>query len=128
MLAAAAAVMHDGGSIIATGSVLADRPRMGSTVYSTSKAGVVGLVKALAVDLAARGITVNAVAPGWFESPLAAGWMANEELSRSIVDHTTAGRWGRSEDIAGAYLFLASPAASYITGSVIAVDGGYLLV
>jgi NAD(P)-dependent dehydrogenase (short-subunit alcohol dehydrogenase family) len=125
---AAAAVMRDGGSIIATGSVLADRPRLGLTAYNTSKAGVIGLVKSLAVDLAGRGITVNAVAPGWFESPLAAGFMADEALSRAIVEHTAAGRWGRSEDIAGAYLFLASPAASYITGSVIAVDGGYLLV
>src|SRR6185295_6683124 len=98
------------------------------TAYNTSKAGVIGLVKALAVDLAARGITVNAVAPGWFDSPLAAGWMSDEALSRSVVEHTAARRWGRSEDIAGAYLFLASPAASYITGTVIAVDGGYLLV
>ena len=69
--------MHDGGRIIATGSVLSERPKAGLTAYTTSKAGVVGLVKALAVDLAPRSITVNAVAPGWFESPLAAGgWPA----------------------------------------------------
>ncbi len=125
---AAARVMHDGGRIIATGSVLSERPKAGLTAYTTSKAGVVGLVKALAVDLAPRSITVNAVAPGWFESPLAAGWMASAELNRSILEHTVARRWGRSEDLAGVYLFLASSSADYITGSVISIDGGYLLV
>ena len=125
---AAARVMRDGGRIIATGSVLSERPKAGLTAYTTSKAGVVGLVKALAVDLAPRSITVNAVAPGWFESPLAAGWMASAELNRSILEHTVARRWGRSEDLAGVYLFLASSSADYITGSVISIDGGYLLV
>jgi len=125
---AAARLMTRGGRIIATGSVLAERPRAGLAAYAASKAGVVGLVKALAVDFGPLGITVNAVAPGWFESPLAAGWMANEVLNRAIVDHTVLGRWGRSEDLTGPYIFLASEASDYVTGSVIAIDGGYLLV
>lgn len=124
----AARLMLDGGRIIATGSVLAERPRAGLSAYSTSKAGVVGLIKALAVDLAPAGITANVVAPGWFDSPLAAGFVADPALSQSITDHTAARRWGQSEDLPGAFLFLASAAAGYITGSVISVDGGYLLV
>ena len=66
-------------------------------------------------------------APGWFDSPLAAGWVADAVLNQSIVDHTVARRWGRSEDLPGAFLFLASRSAGYITGSVISVDGRYLL-
>lgn len=124
----AAGLMRDGGRIIATGSVLSERPRQGLAAYSTSKAAVVGLMKSLAVELAPRGITANVVSLGWFDSPLAAGWLANPELNRGIVEHTAARRWGQSEDLAGAFLFLASAAAGYITGSVIAVDGGYLLV
>jgi NAD(P)-dependent dehydrogenase (short-subunit alcohol dehydrogenase family) len=124
----AARLMHDGGRLIATGSVLSERPKPGLAAYSTSKAAVVGLMKALAVELAPRGITANVVSLGWFDSPLAAGWLANPELSRDIIEHTVAKRWGQSDDLAGAFLFLASPAAGFITGSVISVDGGYLLV
>jgi NAD(P)-dependent dehydrogenase (short-subunit alcohol dehydrogenase family) len=125
---AAARVMAPGGRIIATGSVLADRPRAGLAAYSASKAGVIGLIRALALDFAPRGITLNAVSPGWFESPLASGWMANEALNASVVDHTALGRWGRSQDLTGPYVFLASESSRFITGSMLAVDGGYLLV
>ena len=70
----------DGGRLIFTGSVLGERPRKGLAAYSASKAGLVGMAKALALDLAPAGITVNVVAPGWFDSPLAEGWMSNPEL------------------------------------------------
>jgi NAD(P)-dependent dehydrogenase (short-subunit alcohol dehydrogenase family) len=96
--------------------------------YSASKAGLVGLAKSLALDLAAEAITVKVVAPGWFDSPLAEGWTKSERLSRRVLGHTALGRWGASRDLAGAYLYLASDAAAFVTGSVIAVDGGYLLV
>lgn len=125
---AAARVMQPGGRIIATGSVLAERPRQGLSAYSASKAGVVALVKALALDLAPQGITVNAVNPGWFESPLTEPWRANEHLAKEVLGHTALERWGTSEDLAGAYLFLASPTARFVTGSVITVDGGYTCV
>src|SRR6185503_6730273 len=72
---AASRVMGDGGRLIFTGSVLGERPRRGLTAYSASKAGLVGMAKGLALDLAPAGITVNVVAPGWFDSPLAEGWM-----------------------------------------------------
>lgn len=125
---AASRVMGEGGRIVFTGSVLGDRPRKGLTAYSASKAGLVGLAKGLALDLAAQGITVNVVAPGWFDSPLAEGWMANPKLTEAILGHTAQKRWGDPADLAGAYLFLASPAAAFVTGTVLSVDGGYLLV
>jgi NAD(P)-dependent dehydrogenase (short-subunit alcohol dehydrogenase family) len=124
---AAARVMGEGGRIVFTGSVLGERPRKGLAAYSASKAGLVGMAKALALDLAPAGITVNVVAPGWFDSPLAEGWMANPDLSAAITGHTALGRWGAPADLAGAYRFLASAAAAFITGTVLSVDGGYLL-
>jgi NAD(P)-dependent dehydrogenase (short-subunit alcohol dehydrogenase family) len=125
---AATRVMGDGGRMIFTGSVLGERPREGLSAYSASKAGLVGLAKALALDLAPSGITVNVVAPGWFDSPLAEGWKSNPKLAAGVLEHTAQRRWGAATDLAGAYQFLASDAASFVTGQVLNVDGGYLLV
>ncbi len=125
---AAARVMREGGRVIFTGSVVGERPRTGLAAYSASKAGLVGLAKAFALDLAPAGITVNVVAPGWFDSPLADGWKNTPELSAAITGHTAQRRWGTSTDLAGAYQFLASDASAFITGTVLNVDGGYLLV
>lgn len=125
---AAARVMDEGGRLIFTGSVLGERPRKGLAAYSSSKAGLVGMAKALALDLAPAGITVNVVAPGWFDSPLADGWKSNPELSSKITGHTAQRRWGATTDLAGAYQFLASDASAFVTGTVLSVDGGYLLV
>ncbi|MET0910847.1 MAG: SDR family NAD(P)-dependent oxidoreductase [Ilumatobacteraceae bacterium] len=125
---AAARVMERGGRIIFTGSVLGARPRKGLTAYSTSKAGLVGMAKGLALDLAPAGITVNVVSPGWFESPLADGFANNERLAEAILSHTALRRWGRSADLPGAYRFLASEAAAFVTGTELTVDGGYALV
>lgn len=124
---AAARVMSKGGRIIMTTSVLAERPRAGLSAYSASKAGVVGLVKALALDLGAQGITVNAVSPGWFYSPMA-GDFRRADKARAIIDHSALGRWGSGSDLPAAYLYLASDAAAFVTGIVLSVDGGYLLV
>ena len=124
---AAARVMREGGRVIFTGSVLGERPREGLAAYSASKAGLVGLAKGLALDLAPQGITVNVVAPGWFDSPLAEGWKSNPRLAAGVLDHTPQRRWGRATDLAGAYQFLASDAAAFVTGTVLHVDGGYLL-
>jgi NAD(P)-dependent dehydrogenase (short-subunit alcohol dehydrogenase family) len=125
---AAARVMGEGGRLIFTGSVLGERPREGLSAYSASKAGLTGLAKSLALDLASRGITVNVVAPGWFDSPLADGWRSDAERSAVITDHTAQRRWGATTDLAGAYQFLASDASAFVTGTVLSVDGGYLLV
>ena len=70
---------------------------------------------------------MNVVAPGWFDSPLAEAWTRNEQLSERIIGHTALKRWGRSADLAGAFQFLASDAAAFVTGTVLNVDGGYLL-
>jgi NAD(P)-dependent dehydrogenase (short-subunit alcohol dehydrogenase family) len=128
---AAARVMGEGGQggrIVFTGSVLGERPRQGLGAYSASKAGLVALAKGLALDLADAGITVNVVAPGWFDSPLADAWKSSPRLAAAITGHTAQGRWGAPTDLAGAYLFLASDAAAFVTGAVLTVDGGYLLV
>ncbi len=124
---AAARVMGEGGRLIFTGSVLGERPRKGLTAYSASKAGLTGMAKGLALDLAPAGITVNVVAPGWFDSPLAEGWTSSPELSAKITDHTAQRRWGQPAELVGAYLFLVSDASAFVTGTVLTVDGGYLL-
>src|SRR4051812_37021924 len=125
---AAARVMDAGGRLIFTGSVLGERPRQGLSAYSASKAGLVGMAKGLALDLAPNGITVNVVAPGWFDSPLAESWKSNPKLSERVLAHTAQRRWGAATDLAGAYQFLASDASAFVTGTVLNVDGGYLLV
>jgi NAD(P)-dependent dehydrogenase (short-subunit alcohol dehydrogenase family) len=125
---AAARVMGHGGRLIFTGSVLGERPREGLAAYSTSKAGLVGMAKGLALDLAPAGITVNVVAPGWFDSPLTEGWRNTPELAAGIIGHTAQRRWGAPADLAGAYQFLASDASAFVTGTVLSIDGGYLLV
>ena len=124
---AAARVMDGGGRVIFTGSVLGERPARGLAAYSASKAGLVGMAKALALDLAGQGITVNVVAPGWFDSPLAEGWKRKPELEAAVLGHTAQKRWGAAEDLPGAFLFLASDASAFVTGTVLTVDGGYLL-
>ncbi len=91
---AAARVMGGGGRIIFTGSVLGERPRNGLCAYSASKAGLVGLAKGLALDLARDGINVNVVAPGWFDSPLAEGWKSTPRRAETITGHTAMKRWG----------------------------------
>lgn len=124
---AALGVMGTGGRIIMTSSVLGQRPRRGFSAYSASKAGIEGLVRALALDVAHLGITVNAVAPGWFDSPLAEPWMNNEARAQEVLGHVPMGRWGTREDLYGPFVFLASEASQFVTGCTLAVDGGYLL-
>jgi NAD(P)-dependent dehydrogenase (short-subunit alcohol dehydrogenase family) len=124
---AAARVMGPGGRVILTGSVLGERPAKGLAAYSASKAALVGMAKSLALDLAPVGITVNVVAPGWFDSPLAASYKANPKLEAAVLGHTAQRRWGAPTDLAGAYQFLASDASAFVTGTVLSVDGGYLL-
>jgi NAD(P)-dependent dehydrogenase (short-subunit alcohol dehydrogenase family) len=124
---AAARVMRPAGRLIFTGSVLGERPRAGLAAYSASKAGLVGMAKGLALDLAPAGITVNVVAPGWFDSPLVERWKNDPDLAGAVLRHTAQERWGAPADLVGAYTFLASDASAFVTGTVLSVDGGYLL-
>jgi NAD(P)-dependent dehydrogenase (short-subunit alcohol dehydrogenase family) len=93
--------------------------------YSASKGGVVQLTKSLAIAWAASGVRVNAIAPGWIETVLTAPLWNDAERKQTITARTPLGRWGQPADIAGAALFLASPAAAFITGIILPVDGGY---
>lgn len=95
--------------------------------YSASKGGVMQLTKSLAIAYAVDGIRVNAVAPGWVATPLTEALQRDPTRADPILQRTPLGRWGLPEDIAQAVVFLCSPAASFITGTILPVDGGYLV-
>jgi NAD(P)-dependent dehydrogenase (short-subunit alcohol dehydrogenase family) len=96
--------------------------------YSASKGGIGQLTKSLAAAWAADGVRVNAVAPGWIATPLTQALQDDPQRSQPILLRTPLGRWGTPEEVAGAVVFLASPAARFITGAILAIDGGYLAV
>lgn len=121
-----AQAMADGGRIINVTSIAGHIARGGDAAYTASKAGLTGLTRALAAELGPRGITVNAIAPGYFATPPNQEMVDDPTVADWLARRTSLGRWGRPEEIAGAAVFLASSAASYITGHVLAVDGGYL--
>jgi len=118
--------MKPGGRIINITSIAGMIARSGDAAYTAAKGGLAGLTKALAAELGERGITVNAVAPGFFATEANADMVADAGLADWLGKRTSLGRWGKPEEIAGAVVFLASPAASYITGHLLPVDGGYL--
>jgi 3-oxoacyl-[acyl-carrier protein] reductase len=110
------------GRIINLSSVVGESGNAGQVVYSSSKAALLGLTRTLAREYASRGITVNAVAPGFIETDMTAD--LPDAGRQSIVDQTPLGRIGRPEEVAAAVVFLASEEASYITGQVVRVNGG----
>ena len=116
------------GSIINTASMLSFFGGGLVPAYSASKGGIAQLTKSLAIAYASDGIRVNAIAPGWIETPLTQNLRDDEARNQSIIDRTALKRWGKPQDISGAVLFLASPIASYITGTILPIDGGYLVV
>jgi 2-dehydro-3-deoxy-D-gluconate 5-dehydrogenase len=115
-----------GGKIINVASLLSFQGGILVPAYAASKSALMGLTKALANEWAAHRINVNAIAPGYIETKLTSALYADEKRYAEILARIPAGRWGRPEDIAGAAVFLASPASDYVHGHTLAVDGGWL--
>ena len=119
-------VGNGGGSIINIASMLTFQGGIRVASYTASKSGVGGLTKLLANEWAAKGINVNAIAPGYIATNNTAALQSDETRNRQILERIPAGRWGEPDDIGGAAVFLASDAAKYVQGHVLAVDGGWL--
>lgn len=114
------------GAVVNIASLLSFQGGIRVPSYTASKHGVAGLTKLLANEWASKSITVNAVAPGYIETNNTEALRDDPDRSKAILDRIPAGRWGKPEDIGGTVAFLCSPAARYVTGAVINVDGGWL--
>jgi 2-deoxy-D-gluconate 3-dehydrogenase len=123
-----ARIQEEGGSgrIINIASMLTFQGGIRVPSYTASKSGVGGLTKLLANEWTAKGVTVNALAPGYIATNNTAQLQADEVRNKAILDRIPAGRWGDASDLGGAAVFLASPAAAYVSGHILAVDGGWL--
>jgi 2-deoxy-D-gluconate 3-dehydrogenase len=114
------------GRIIFTASLLSFQGGINVPGYAAAKSGIAGLVRALSNEWTSRGVTVNGIAPGYIATDNTQALRADPVRSKAILDRIPAGRWGDAEDIAGATVFLASPAAAYVSGVILPVDGGWL--
>lgn len=115
-----------GGCIINVTSIAGPIARAGDAAYTTSKGALDAMTRALAAEMGPDGIRVNAIAPGFFATEANAGMVTDPQIGSWLSQRTSLGRWGQPSEVAGAAVFLASAAATYITGQTLAVDGGYL--
>lgn len=121
-------MLHRGeGKIIFLASMMTYQGGVNVVSYAAAKSGVAGVVHALANEWAARGVNVNAVAPGYIETDLTSASHGDPVRRQAFIERIPAGRWGRPDDLAGAIVFLASPASDYIHGAILPVDGGWLV-
>jgi 2-dehydro-3-deoxy-D-gluconate 5-dehydrogenase len=114
------------GKIVNIASLLSFQGGIRVPAYAASKGGVAQLTKALSNEWASHGIQVNAIAPGYFATTNTEALQADETRNRQILDRIPAARWGQPHDLAGAALYLSSPASDYVTGAVLTVDGGWM--
>lgn len=119
-------IAHGGGKIINIASMLTFQGGIRVPSYTASKSGIGGLTKLLANEWAGKGINVNAIAPGYIATNNTAALQADEVRNKAILDRIPAGKWGDADDLGGAAVFLASRAADYVQGHILAVDGGWL--
>jgi 2-dehydro-3-deoxy-D-gluconate 5-dehydrogenase len=125
--AAGAVMLSQGhGKIVNVSSLLAFQGGVTVPAYAAAKGGLAQLTKALANEWAGRGVQVNAIAPGYFRTDNTRALQEDPTRSRQILERIPAGRWGEPADLAGAVVFLASPAADYVNGHVLVVDGGWM--
>ena len=116
----------NGGKIINIASMLSFQGGVRVPSYTASKSGIAGITKLLANEWAAKGVNINAIAPGYMATDNTAQLQADEARNTSILDRIPAGRWGKPSDMGGAAVFLASSASDYVNGAIIPVDGGWL--
>ena len=120
-----AILQSGGGAIVNNASVLALRPSANSPIYSASKAAVVGLTKAAALEFAPKGVRINAICPAIIETDLTEHLRSDEQTRAYLLSRHPVGRFGRSEEVAASVLYLCSPEASFITGVALPLDGGF---